>query len=75
MSILISLSRLNGLPHCQALLSNHFEIRSQGLAWRQLRCRGLTASGNLNRAQAAEAWSRLPHRQAQITRRFKVVLW
>ena len=31
-SILISLSRLDGLPHLQALFSDHFEIRSQGLA-------------------------------------------
>ena len=51
-SILINLSRLDGLPHFQALLSDHFEIRVQGLAWRQQQC--LTASGNLNWAQAAE---------------------
>ena len=54
------LSRLDGLPHLQALLSDHFEIRIQGLAWRRPgRC--LTASGNLNWAhwQAAEAWSSL----------------
>ena len=29
-SILISLSLLNGLPHLQALISDHFEIRSPG---------------------------------------------
>ena len=50
-------SLVNGLPHWPALLSDHFEtrIRSQGLAWRRRQC--LTASGNLNWAQAAEAWS------------------
>ena len=46
-----------------------FEIRNQGLVWL---C--LTVHVNLNWVQAAEAWSSLPHWQAQITTRFKVVL-
>ena len=74
-SIRISLLLLNGLPRLQVLLSlsDHFEIRKQGRAWRP-RWRCLTASGNLNWAQAAEACSSLPHWQAQITTRFKAVL-
>ena len=53
-------------------------VPSQGLAWLLLQsesCECLTASSNSNWAQAAEAWSSLPHWQAQITTRFKVVLW
>ena len=62
------LSRLDGLPHLQALLSDYFEIGIQGLAWRRPgRC--LTASGNLNWAH----WQAGHHWQAQITTRFKVV--
>ena len=72
---------LTGRSHSQ--LTSRFVARCwPGGGGRVESCECLTASGNSDSAnlhwpgvQDAEAWSSLPHWQAQITTRFKVVLW